>query len=74
MPIDVRVTYKDVTLEDFTIPLQMMRGNKPTTATVLKDWSWSHPVYRFKVSKEISSVEIDPSKLMADIYPADNKK
>jgi aminopeptidase N len=74
MPIDVRVTYKDGTLEDFTIPLQMMRGNKPTTATVLKDWSWSHPVYRFKVSKEISSVEIDPSKLMADIYPADNKK
>ena len=74
MPIDVRVTYKDGTLEDFTIPLQMMRGNKPTTAKVLKDWSWSHPVYRFKVSKEISSVEIDPSKLMADIYPADNKK
>jgi len=24
--------------------------------------------------KEIKSVEIDPSKLMADIYPSDNKK
>ena len=74
MPIDVRVSYKDGTSEDFNIPLQMMRGNKPTNATVLKDWSWSHPVYKFQVSKEIKSVEIDPSKLMADIYPADNKR
>ena len=74
MPIDVRVSYKDGTSEDFNIPLQMMRGNKPTNATILKDWSWSHPVYKFEVSKEIKSVEIDPSKLMADIYPADNKR
>ena len=74
MPIDVRVTYKDGSSEDFNIPLQMMRGNKPTSATILKDWSWAHPIYRFEVSKEIKSVEIDPSKLMADIYPSDNKK
>ena len=33
-----------------------------------------HPIYRFEVLKEIKSVEIDPSKLMADIYPSDNKK
>jgi len=52
----------------------MMRGNKPTRATILKDWSWTHPVYKFDVTKEVSSVEIDPSKLMADIYPADNKR
>ena len=74
MPIDVRVTYKDGSSEDFNIPLQMMRGNKPTSATILKDWSWTHPVYKFDVTKEVSSVEIDPSKLMADIYPADNKR
>ena len=74
MPIDVRVTYKDGSSEDFNIPLQMMRGNKPTSATILEDWSWGHPIYRFEVSKEIKSVEIDPSKLMADIYPSDNKK
>ncbi len=73
MPIDVRVVYKDGTQEDFNIPLQMMRGHKPTKATVLKDWSWAHPSYKFEVSKEIESVEIDPSKLMADVYPADNK-
>ena len=74
MPIDVRVTYKDGSSEDFNIPLQMMRGNKPTSATILKDWSWAHPIYRFEVLKEIKSVEIDPSKLMADIYPSDNNK
>ena len=74
MPIDVSVTYKDGSSEDFNIPLQMMRGNKPTSATILKDWSWAHPIYRFEVLKEIKSVEIDPSKLMADIYPSDNKK
>ena len=74
MPIDVRVSYKDGTSEDFNIPLRMMRGSKPTKATILKDWSWAHPMYKFEVLKEIKSVEIDPSKLMADIYPADNKK
>ena len=74
MPIDVRVFYKDGTSEDFNIPLRMMRGSKPTKATILKDWSWAHPIYKFEVLKEIKSVEIDPSKLMADIYPADNKK
>ena len=73
MPIDVRVSYKDGTSEDFNIPLRMMRGNKPTKATILRDWSWAHPIYKFEVLKEIKSVEIDPSKLMADIYPSDNK-
>ncbi len=74
MPIDVRVTYKDGTVEDFHIPLRMMRGHKPTTATVLEDWAWANPNYKFKVEKEVKSVEIDPSKLMADIYPRDNKR
>ena len=74
MPIDVRVTYVDGSTEDFNIPLEMMRGNKPTSATILKDWSWAHPTYTFEVSKDVAMVEIDPSKLMADIYPGDNKK
>ena len=74
MPTDVSVTYVDGSTEDFYIPLQMMRGNKPTSATILKDWSWAHPTYSFKVSKDVAMVEIDPSKLMADIYPEDNKK
>ena len=37
-------------------------------------FSSSHDGDIEKVLKEIKSVEIDPSKLMADIYPSDNKK
>ena len=80
MPIDVTVTYADGTTEDFNIPLRMMRGNKPTNATIIDDWTWSHPSYSFSVSKDIKKVEIDTSQLMADIdrdnnvYEALNKK
>ena len=51
MPIDVAVTYADGTTEDFNIPLRMMRGNKPTDATVIEDWAWAHPTYSFSVIK-----------------------
>ena len=74
MPIDLLVTYEDGSEELFYIPLQMMRADKPnpnpTTAwTVLPDWAWANPVYRFEVSngKKIERITIDPSKLMADI-------
>ena len=72
MPIDVLVTYTDGTKELFNIPLQMMRGKKPTSATILKDWTWAHPTYKFSVTKKIQSVEIDPSKLMADVNRKNN--
>jgi hypothetical protein len=49
----------------------MMRGKKPTKATVLEDWAWANPVYSFTASKTVKSVIIDKSKLMADIN-ADN--
>ncbi|WP_339895174.1 M1 family metallopeptidase [uncultured Algibacter sp.] len=74
MPIDVTVTYIDDSTEDFYIPLQMMRGEKPTTATVIKDWAWAYPTYTFQTSKDVKSVEIDPKGLMADIYKENNKK
>ena len=74
MPIDVTVTYTDNSTEDFYIPLQMMRGEKPTTATLIKDWAWAYPTYTFKVSKTVKSVEIDPKNLMADINKVNNKK
>ncbi|WP_299156490.1 M1 family metallopeptidase [uncultured Tenacibaculum sp.] len=67
MPIDVEVTYTDGTKEAFNIPLRMMRGEKPTNATTIKDWTFAHPTYTFTTSKNVKSVEIDPSKLMADI-------
>ncbi len=72
MPIDVEVVYADGSKEMFYIPLRMMRGEKPTKATKLKDWTFAHPTYSFSTTKKIKSVEIDPSKLMADIYQRNN--
>lgn len=72
MPIDVTVTYTDGTTEMFNIALRMMRGNKPTDATILEDWTWAHPTYTFTASKTVTSVEIDVSQLMADISRDNN--
>ncbi|WBX71159.1 M1 family metallopeptidase [Tenacibaculum retecalamus] len=72
MPIDVEVTYVDGSKEAFNIPLRMMRGEKPTKATKIADWTFAHPTYTFTTSKEVKSVEIDPSKLMADINQENN--
>lgn len=74
MPIDLKVTYADGTSEDFYIPLQMMRGEKPTTATIISDWAWAYPTYSFKASKTVKTVEIDLSGLMADVDSSNNKK
>ncbi|WP_299250475.1 M1 family metallopeptidase [uncultured Lacinutrix sp.] len=74
MPIDIEVTYTDGTTESVYIPLQMMRGEKPTTATVMADWSWAHPTYSFKAKKAVKSVEIDAKNIMADINRENNKK
>lgn len=72
MPVDVKVGYTDGSEESFTIPLRLMRGHKPTSATVLEDWAWAHPTYTFTTKKQVRSVEIDPSKLMADINQENN--
>ncbi|GAA4967913.1 M1 family metallopeptidase [Algibacter aquimarinus] len=74
MPLDVTVNYTDGTSEDFYIPLQMMRGEKPTSATIIKDWAWAYPTYTFKASKSVKTIEIDPSGYMADIDKTNNKK
>ena len=72
MPMDISVVYVDGSKESFNIPLRMMRGSKPTTATVLKDWGWAMPTYSFNVSKVVKSVTIDKSGLMADINLKNN--
>ncbi len=72
MPVDVAVTYVDGSTENFYIPLSMMRGDKPTDATVIKNWSWANPIYAFPASKEVKSVEVDPSQFMADIDRENN--
>ncbi|HKJ06744.1 MAG TPA: M1 family aminopeptidase, partial [Flavobacteriaceae bacterium] len=72
MPIEVLVTYTDNTSEEFYIPLALMRGEKPTKATVLKDWSWGNPYYSFTLNKPIKSIVLDKSGLMADIDRSNN--
>ncbi|GGG37026.1 peptidase M1 [Bizionia arctica] len=73
MPIDLTITYTDGTTEDYYIPLRMMRGKKPTTATPQPNWAWAYPTYTFEASKPIKSVQIDPKELMADINKVNNK-
>ena len=79
MPIDLEVTYKDGTKEQFYIPLQMMRGEKPISfkglkRTQVKDWAWAYPTYTLEIdnSKEIATIEIDASKTMADVNRENN--
>jgi hypothetical protein len=73
MPIDLEVTYEDGTTERFNIAIEMMRGNKPTAATILKDWGWAYPTYSFETSKNVKAVVIDKSGLMADIDLSNNR-
>ena len=79
MPIDIKVTYEDGTTDNFYIPLQMMRTNKPNPRlneswNVLPDWAWAYPNYSFvlKKNKKIKSIVIDASGLMADINLENN--
>lgn len=72
MPIDLLVTYKDGSKENFNIPLRIMRGTKPTSATILEDWGWAYPTYSFTTNKDVKSVEIDVEKLMADVNLENN--
>ena len=72
MPIDLSVTYTDGSTEEFYIPLQMMRGEKPTSATIIDDWAWAMPTYTFNTEKSVKSVEIDASKMMADVQRENN--
>ncbi|WP_431157093.1 M1 family metallopeptidase [Winogradskyella poriferorum] len=72
MPIDLVVTYEDGSEEAFYIPLQMMRGEKPTTANVVSDWAWAMPTYTLTASKNVRKVEIDRSMLMADVKRENN--
>ena len=80
MPLDVVVKYVDGTSETFYIPLRIMRGEKPAQdnkkRTIEADWKWTHPYYQFVVpttKTNITSIEIDPSKMMADVNRENNK-
>ncbi len=77
MPIDLTIEYLDGTSQDFYIPLEMMRGEKPTTEStkVLPDWSWANNTFGFNLNIEkskIKSITIDPKGRMADINNTNN--
>lgn len=71
IPIDVKVLYEGGAEENFYIPLQMMRAEKPLTKeiTLLKDWAWARPIYDFTFIKkgEIKSITLDPDHKIADV-------
>ncbi|CAG5004637.1 hypothetical protein DYBT9275_03411 [Dyadobacter sp. CECT 9275] len=87
MPLDVVVSYKDGSQENFYIPLEIMRGEKSekmySKTSVLTDWGWTYPEYSFSIPRplsEIASIMIDPSQRMADVdldnntYPSLRRK
>jgi len=81
MPMDLVITYKDGTKELVYLPLEMMRGEKKAEANapslvLSQDWPWTHPTYTISLKRAvdtIKSVEIDPSKRMADVQLENNK-
>ena len=81
MPLDVKVVYTDGKEAYFNIPLRIMRGHKPLMvegqkATLLPDWPWTHPEYKFELPvgpESIKEVIIDPSGRMLDGNRNNNK-
>ena len=81
MPIDVLLTFKDGSKEMAYIPQYLMFGAKPDEdpsikRTVFDPWKWTHPYYTFQINRnllDVKSVEIDPSKRMADIERKNNR-
>lgn len=81
MPVDLVVTYKDGTSELIYLPLVIMRGEKGAENGMpvrirTEAWPWTNLTKTLVLTKDfktIKSVEIDPSKRMADLQPENNK-
>ncbi|MBL0356967.1 MAG: M1 family metallopeptidase [Chitinophagaceae bacterium] len=75
MPIDLQLTFKDGSTAIHYIPLNIMYGTKPSenskqNVEVHEEWRWTHPAYIVTFKERLlnlSKVEIDPSKRMADV-------
>lgn len=80
MPVEVEVEYNDGTIETFVMALDIMRGEKPADGyngkwTIMPDWKWVEYTYLLNIQRpvsEIKKIEIDPSRLMADINRKNN--
>jgi hypothetical protein len=79
MPIDLQLTFKDSSQEMHYIPMDLMLGNKPAESkeprVVHTEWNWTNPTYTLEFKRKLSdlrSVEIDPTKRMADVDQSNN--
>lgn len=80
MPIDLQLTYKDGKKALHYIPLYIMFGQKPAepgqpARKVEESWKWTSPTYTLEVDgklNDLSKIEIDPSKRMADMDRGNN--
>jgi len=80
MPIDLQLSFKDGSTEMHYIPLNLMYGQKANEnpkqkREVHEEWRWTHPFYIVEVKHrltEITAVEIDPSRRMADMERKNN--
>lgn len=79
MPVDLKLTFKDSTTENHYVPVDLMLGNKPAEnnekRTVHEEWNWTNPTYNVEIKHRLTdliSVEIDPTKRMADVDQRNN--
>ncbi|MCH5598129.1 hypothetical protein [Niabella ginsengisoli] len=79
MPIDLVITTKNGSQELHHIPLDLMYGSKPAEGPIKRTehpaWHWTSPTYTINTDlklSEISQIEIDPTKRMADVEQANN--
>lgn len=80
MPIDLEVELNDGSIVHYYIPIQIMWGQKEDENPeierhVTEDWPWVFPEYEFQIDipkSEITRIEIDPTRRMADINRENN--
>ena len=78
MPVELTVKYQDGATETYYIPLSEMLGKKPAVGARvdLEAWPWVNPAYTLRINRkleEIESLEIDPSRRVADVNRNNNK-
>jgi len=81
MPVDLQLTFKDSTKELHYIPLNLMYGEKPIedptiSRKIYSAWPWTNDTYIIESNRKLTdivTVEIDPSKRLADIERKNNR-
>lgn len=81
MPIDLQLEFKDGSRLLAYVPQLDMFGEKPAedlsmVRKVYEPWKWTHPEYVLAIDRKIAdlkSIEIDPTRRMADIVRGNNR-